>query len=78
MIVFYRNRVLAQYTTNENPMEFVLNRLSAENRSGHRGPQESCRVEEVSQESEVACQVSQFQSNSEGKITRKRIYIFGR
>lgn len=51
-------------------MELRLNSVSAENRSGHSGLQESCCVEEVSQGREGACQVSQLESNSEGNITR--------
>lgn len=61
----------------ENSMEFVLNSLAGENRSGHPvqlGPlQESFRVEENSEGNAVAT-VSQFQPNNEGKITRKHKY----
>ncbi len=61
-------------------MELVRNSLSGANRSGHpvqfRTLQESCRVEEISQGSQVACQASQFQSNNKGKITSKCEYTF--
>ncbi|KAL9955205.1 hypothetical protein ACROYT_G036492 [Oculina patagonica] len=52
----------------EDSVELVRNSLSGANRSGHpvqfRTLQESCRVEEISQGSQVACQASQFQSNN--------------
>ena len=55
-------------------MEFVLNSLAGENRSGHpvqlSALQESFHVEEDSEGNEVAT-VSQFQPNNEGKITRE-------
>lgn len=52
-------------------MELVLKRLTSESRSGNpvqlSGRQESSRVEEISQRSEVVRQFSQFRNNSGGK-----------
>ncbi len=69
------NTRLYMHQAIENSVELVLNSLSGENRSGHAVPlrtfQESCRVEEVSQGGEVACQVSHLQPKNEGKLTRR-------
>lgn len=59
------------YQAVANSMERVLNSLSGESHSGNpvqlSDLQESSRVEEINQGSEVARHLSQFQTNSGGK-----------